>query len=746
MPARHYAQLPPWPLGRARVFGQIAATAAASPDVLWAQLSIRTDLLAVPPGDDDRHRLVVVATRYGQAGGSGEEALAAPLAPRESWALPRYLMHLLPGRPRQLWSSSSAKNSLQLLSFALRLEREVVGELRLFARGRDSGELYRALTGQAELLLRADLLERRLKAADLRKQVVMDKAGDAILIVSAETGRVIEANRRAAEMSRYRQSDLAGLTINTLLETPDGSELFTTLRSRGRRQRPVLSLLRRKGDPLPVSISAATTGGAHPTWQLIVRDVEKEEQARALITRAKDTLAAIAMAGVRLQTLSERKEIFEAVGRELAGLGYFSAMLLPEPLAFGEPDLGRWGVMHVSVPAGGAQPPPELLAASFQPQELPPLRRAISSGRPVFSSASEPSRGRGASPDRRLLQAFGRPRGAARPKVGEGTIWAPLVPQGQVAGALWVAGPGLSAADAEGIAAFALQAGMALERARLYGEIKRRAQDLEAEVERRTRELTLAVRALREVDRRKDNFLANVSHELRTPLVTILGYTQLILSERMGPLSHEQRVCLTTAHRNGQKLRDFIEELLDYSRHELTRDTLKRAPFQIKDVIDQAAAAIYPKLLERNLTLQTRVAPDTPEVFGERERVVQVLTNLLTNGERHSPRGGRLRVAAAKVGDCVRVSVADNGSGIPKEHRARIFDRLYQVGDRMLAREKGAGLGLGLAIARSIVEVHGGRIWIDERVVHGTRFTFELPIADRVVELEDVAQALPARR
>jgi signal transduction histidine kinase/PAS domain-containing protein len=729
MPARRDTQLPPWPLGRARVFGQIAAASAASPEVRWAQLSIRADLLALPGGEGDRHRLIAVATKYRRAG-VGDDGLATPLALRESWAFPRYLAHLPAGVPRQLWASGEDP-SLRLLSIALRLEEEVVGELRIFgAPAGASVGLFQAMTGQAELLLRSDLLERKLKAADLRKQVVMDKAGDAIFIVSAESGRVVEANRRAAEVSRYRLRDLSGFLLTDLLETPDGGELFATLRSRGRRQRPVLKLLRRKGDPLPVSISAATTGGAHPTWQLIVRDVEKEEQARAQITRAKDTLAAIAMAGVRLQTLSERKEIFEAVGRELSGLGYFSAMLLPEPIAAGEPDLGHWAVMHVSVPTDGAEPPPELLTASFLPQALPPLRKALSSGRPIFSSASEPSRGRGATPDRRLLQAFGRPRGPTQRRRPAGTIWAPLVPQGQVAGALWVAGPELSAADAEGIAAFALQAGMALERARLYGEIKRRSQDLEAEVERRTRELTLAVRALREVDRRKDNFLANVSHELRTPLVTILGYTQLILSERMGPLSHEQRVCLTTAHRNGQKLRDFIEELLDYSRHELTRDTLKRAPFRIKDVIDQAAAAIYPKLLERNLTLQTRVARDTPEILGERERVVQVLTNLLTNGERHCPRNGRLRVAAAKVGDWVRVSVADNGSGIPKEHRARIFDRLYQVGDRLVAREKGAGLGLGLAIARSIVEVHGGRIWIDERVQHGTRFYFELPVAE----------------
>ncbi len=294
-------------------------------------------------------------------------------------------------------------------------------------------------------------------------------------------------------------------------------------------------------------------------------------------------------------------------------------------------------------------------------------------------------------------------------------------------GALWVTGAKLRPADAEGIGAFALQAGMALERARLYAALKRRSQDLEAEVERRTRELTLAVRALREVDRRKDNFMANVSHELRTPLVTILGYTQLVLSGRMGPLSDTQRQSLSTVHRNGQKLKDFIDELLDYSRHELTRESLTRETFPVRRAIDQAAAAIYPKLIEHQLTLQTRVARGTPEIFGEPGRIVQVLSNLLTNAERHCSAGGRLWIAAARSGDRVRVSVGDNGEGIPADHRDRIFERLYQVGDRALAREKGAGLGLGLAIAKSIVEAHGGRIWIDPRRKHGTRFCFDLP-------------------
>ena len=334
----------------------------------------------------------------------------------------------------------------------------------------------------------------------------------------------------------------------------------------------------------------------------------------------------------KLQT--ERAAIFAAIGRELSRVGYFSAILLPEALgphgsprpAFPEGQLESeaiasrrdvirqaedsraplWEVAHISVPKDGPRPPPALLTARFDPNQFPPLQRAISRGRPIFSWTHEPA-----------PHPEPSPRGHARRRqLPDGTIWAPLTAQGAVFGALWVTGAKLRPADTEGIAAFALQAGMALERARLYAALKRRSQDLEAEVERRTRELTLAALRLREVDRRKDNFMANVSHELRTPLVTVLGYTQLVLSGRMGPLGDSQRQSLATVLRNGQKLKDFIDEsCFDYSRHELTREALTRELFPVRRAIDQAAAAIYPKLIEQQLTLQTRVARGTPDIF-----------------------------------------------------------------------------------------------------------------------------------
>ncbi len=714
-PSGSWSSAPPWQRAGGAVFSRAARLAAAQPGVRWAQLAIRGDLL----GEDlPRSRAAVpVAERVARGG----------LAPNERASLellrkPRPL----PSRAARRGVRVRVRGAPGILAYALRIEGRVAGLLHFACAG--DGATLEGTARRIELLLEADLSRRRLAAAEAHYRTILESAGDAILIVESRTGRVIEANRRAAALSRYRPADLVGRVLWTLLSdetVPRGAPpAAISGRDRGR---PVLALLRRRGEPLPVAVTFARVPGPTPLLHLILTDVSAEERARRELTQAKETLAAIAMAAVRLQTPSDRHAVFEVIGRELAGLGYFTAVLLPQQ------DDGRseegaaarpWEVAHLAGPPERAAPPERLLGSVFPPGRVRPLVRALRSGRAAFSDRPAD-----------VLRALAPPLAADAARFVEaldvrGLLVAPFGREGAAAGAIVVAGARLGPADGEAVDAFARQAGLALERARLYAELRRRSAGLEAEVERRTRELTLAVRALREIDRRKDNFMANVSHELRTPLVTILGYTQLLLSGRMGTLAPEQERCLGTVHRNGQRLRDFIEELVDFSRHELTRETLRPEPFDIRQAVDQATAALYPRVLERGLRVTSRVASGTPPAFGERNRIVQVLSNLLFNAERHCEPGGRLRVAVSGGGGRIRVSVSDDGVGIAPEHRDRIFERLYQVGDRTAAREKGAGLGLGLAIAKSIVEAHGGRIWVDGRPRRGSRFRFELPSAD----------------
>ena len=408
--------------------------------------------------------------------------------------------------------------------------------------------------------------------------------------------------------------------------------------------------------------------------------------ARAEVTRgqhrltdleaAREVLAGLQVAGTQLMIEADEASILGTVSRELLRLGLHSGVLMLAPGAPGAAPLFGW--RFTSLPAG-------------------------------------------------LQRALGRLFGLVR------LVLTPLRREGRTTGFLAVVAPLLRAGAPEAIEAFALQASVALEKARLAQALREERARLEAEVERRTRDLRLAVEALQETDRKKDNFLANVSHELRTPLVTVIGWADLLASEKLGELGPRQRQAVQVIGASGRRLKGFIDELLDLSRHELTRDRLALSAFPVGELLSQAAVALAPRLAEHGLRLRVRLAPGLPALWADRDRVLQVLVNLLANADRHAPVGSVVRLAAARGrAGAVEVSVADHGPGIPPEHQARIFDRLYQVRDAAHPRDPGTGLGLGLAIARSIVEAHGGRIGVRSRVGRGTTFRFSLPTVERL--------------
>jgi signal transduction histidine kinase len=460
----------------------------------------------------------------------------------------------------------------------------------------------------------------------------------------------------------------------------------------------------------------------------VERDVTREQRALAELTQAKDTLAALNLAGTNLMVEIDAAAIHRVISRELIRLGFHSAVLAADQGPTGPQPPYRYVFTSFSEPLQGATERVLGRAISelrVDPRTAPLVGRVLRHGRTIYTGEAREAA-------RQLLggATAAQVRKVERLLALKHVIVAPLRYHEGISGLLVVAAARLRKSDPEAIDAFALQASIALEKARLFTELREHQLRLESEVERRTRELTLAVRALEDLDRRKDNFLANVSHELRTPLVTVLGYTDLLLSEKLGELAPRQRDCLKVASSSARRLRSFIDELLEFSRYELTRERLEPAAFPIDDLIRQAAMTAAPRFHERGIRMRIRVAPGSPCAFADRERVLQVLTNLLGNAERHVDAGGRIWVAAARGREGrLEVSVSDDGLGIPPEHLTRIFDRLYQVGDIVKQRDKGAGLGLGLAIAKSIVEAHGGRIGVRSRVGRGTRFRFSLPAA-----------------
>jgi len=227
----------------------------------------------------------------------------------------------------------------------------------------------------------------------------------------------------------------------------------------------------------------------------------------------------------------------------------------------------------------------------------------------------------------------------------------------------------------------------------------------------------------------REEMLTIVSHELRTPVTVIGGYNRLLLSEEAGPLTPEQRKFLEESGKSCQRLDAFIENWIEASRAGRGPEVLEVGRGPIAPVIHEVVAMFRPLLEERDLRLSCELAPTAAEARFDRVRLEQVLTNLIGNAVKFTPRGGTIEIATRPVAtpdhDWVRswveISVTDDGLGIAAGDRERIFEPYVQLG------EGGDGLGLGLAICRRLVEAHGGSIRLEERVGRGCRFSFTLP-------------------
>lgn len=268
----------------------------------------------------------------------------------------------------------------------------------------------------------------------------------------------------------------------------------------------------------------------------------------------------------------------------------------------------------------------------------------------------------------------------------------------------------------------------------------RMAERIQQQVER----LETANRELATLDRMKTDLLANVSHELRTPLAAIRGYVEFIQEGQLGPTTDAQRKGLEVCLRNSERLTKTINMLLDFSRMELGRVPIRTAPFQIGRLVAQVVAGIESEARKRSIRLVAVVDRSLKPVDGDRDRLTQVLENLITNALKFTPDGGEVEVGARPVRAAGRVEVwvSDTGIGIPPEERARVFEKFYQTDGS--ATRKFGGIGLGLAIVKSILDAHGAGIVVDERPGGGTVFRFSLPVAETRTESGVFHGLLPA--
>lgn len=231
---------------------------------------------------------------------------------------------------------------------------------------------------------------------------------------------------------------------------------------------------------------------------------------------------------------------------------------------------------------------------------------------------------------------------------------------------------------------------------------------------------------LDEVETMRRRLIGDVSHELRTPLTAIQGSMEGLMDGVLpaSPDTFEQ------IHGEAKRLNRLVEDLQELSRVDARAYELQLEPIEIGAIIRTVVKRLGPQAASRNISLTVEEPVDAPKVFADEDRLVQVLSNLTNNALQYTPEGGRVSISARRTDHEISVSVRDNGLGIPAEHLPHIFDRFYRA-DKSRSRQEGAGSGVGLTIARALVEAHGGRIWAEsEGWGKGSTFTFTLPIAE----------------
>jgi len=254
---------------------------------------------------------------------------------------------------------------------------------------------------------------------------------------------------------------------------------------------------------------------------------------------------------------------------------------------------------------------------------------------------------------------------------------------------------------------FADQAAIAVQNARLFREIQDKSRQLEI------------------ANQHKSEFLANMSHELRTPLNAIIGFSEVLLERLFGELNAKQDDYLKDIHSSGRHLLNLINDILDLSKVEAGRMELDLATFDLPSAISNAMALIRERAQRHEIALGIDVDPQLGEIIADERKLKQILLNLLSNAVKFTPQGGRIDVRGRIAGDAIEIAVEDTGIGIAAADHEAVFEEFRQVGRQYTSKQEGTGLGL--ALTRRFVELHGGKIRVESEPGKGSVFTFTLP-------------------
>ena len=318
-------------------------------------------------------------------------------------------------------------------------------------------------------------------------------------------------------------------------------------------------------------------------------------------------------------------------------------------------------------------------------------------------------------------------------------ILSPLLTQRGVAGILFVGNryntSVITEGDEELIAILASQLTQSLENSQLFEQVYRSTQMLETKVSERTKELLQALKDVEDISKKKTEFISAVSHELRTPLTSIKGYASILMTGKVGEIPDAVKERLHKINIHSDNLVKLINDLLDISRIESGRVEMKATPQNIRPMLDTIADLLTPQLKDKGVSLKLNIPAAMPVIAYDTSQLDRVFINLISNAIKFTPAGGSITVNAHPnlARQEAVFEVADTGIGIKKEDIVRIFDEFYRVDNEI--NMKVTGSGLGLALAKNIIEAHDGRIWVTSEVGQGTTFHFTLPFQQKSKEV-----------